>query len=180
MWAVVTLTKLSGADLCQTVAGGGTLPLDAVPALTQPINVAAVASDNRGGVFIATGLWSTIHWVSSDGLIFRLAGTGNYMQIQQGEVPYSPLGFPFQLALDQTGNLYFADGTPRIGKINRDGVVSRAVGDGSWGAPIDGALASQTPVRSVSALAVGPQGEIAFVDDYGASDFQHRTLFRES
>ena len=77
---------------------------------------------------------------------------------------------PSSIAFDSTGNLFVADeNDDRIRRIDAvSGDVSTVVGDGVYGSPSPGAIATQTHVEKPMSVAVCPDGWLVFLD---ASDY---------
>jgi uncharacterized protein (TIGR03437 family) len=75
--------------------------------------------------------------------------------------------YPISVAVDTSGNRYFADeGLLRIRKVTPGGSISTIAGTGEFNSGPDGALAIASPIRPYG-LAVDVQGTVYFSDGHG-------------
>lgn len=117
-----------------TVAGGGTFifPSNVTVALNAPLGgVDGVAVDAQGNVYVADGSDHRIFLVSPTGGIQIFAGNGTLGFSGDGGPATSASLSPGGLALDTSGNLFFADASNRIRKVSANGVITTVAGNGS-------------------------------------------------
>jgi len=95
-----------------------------------PIDAVA---DAAGNIYISDGGNNRIRKVNPAGIITTYAGTGMPTYGGDGAPATAAQIFgPWQLALDQGGNLYFADyGNSRVRKIDSSGIITTVAGGGT-------------------------------------------------
>jgi sugar lactone lactonase YvrE len=155
-----TITTVAGTDVQGYSGDGG-------PAVSARLsNPSALAIDGRGRVYIADWLNRRVRRIGTDGSITTVAGTGSLASSGDGgPATAAEIGDPLGVALDAAGNLYIADGrNSRIRKVDPDGTISTAAGDGTIGARGDGGPATSAQLAFPSAVAVGPSGELLVSD----------------
>lgn len=144
-----------------TIAGTDRL-LDGHAANTVPLRgPVAVAVDSSGNLYIADSLDNRIRKVDTSGNISTFAGTGspgyNGDRIKAVD---AQVNFPDSVALDNNGNLYFADaGNATIRIISPDGIINTVAGNGTRGLLGDNGPALQAQIDPV-AVAVDTQGNL--------------------
>lgn len=124
--ATGTLTTIAGDGL-RGFAGDGA---DAVRARLGFPSALAVASD--GAVFVADEMNHRIRRIDPSGVIRTVVGDGSRGQGEDdgdgGPADRARLDSPCAVAVDAAGRLYVGEaGTPRVRRIDRDGVVSTVV-----------------------------------------------------
>ena len=142
-WVVVTVFSLifgvstlpsgngtaqtAGADVT-TLAGDGTAGFADGQGTSAKFNKPiGIAVDNAGNVYAADSINHRIRKIDSTGRVTTLAGTGI---VGRTNGPGASAKFinPFDVAIDNTGNVYVADGTHLIRKIDSKGNVSTLAG----------------------------------------------------
>jgi sugar lactone lactonase YvrE len=126
------IRKIDPNGIITTVAGTGRrgFSKDGIPAtqasLTDPVSIAL---DEAGSLFISDGL--RIRKVDAQGIISTYAGNGR-VGYEAENVPATAASVhPHSLALDATGNLYFANlrvDHTQIMKVTPDGLLLRVAG----------------------------------------------------
>jgi sugar lactone lactonase YvrE len=173
--------KLSPAGLLTTVAGTGQAGFsgDGGPATEARIQgPGGVAVDAAGHLYIADYNNHRIRKVSPDGLITTVAGsgpTGLGKGVSTGDgglATEARLNGPLGLALDRSGNLFFAEsGEPtaanggyRVRKVSPDGIISTVVGSDAPGFSGDGGPATQARLNVPTGVAVDTEGNLFIAD----------------
>lgn len=162
---------VAGDGTIVTVAGIGQpgVDTDNVPATTTSLNVASIALDPAGDLYIAdaSGTTDRIRKVDiASGMLTTIAGTGECCASAGDGGPATLAVFGERiraLAFDNPGNLYVADGLS-IRKIGTDGIVHRFAGDGTDGSDGDGGPATAARLQNVGGLAADAAGNVFIAD----------------
>ncbi len=112
-----------------TFAGGGPLPTS-VPASSVQIPASfGVAVSAAGDVYFGSG--NAVMKVDSQGILTRIAGTGQYgLSADGGSALSAQLAWPAGLVIDSAGNLYIAENAAhRVRKVSPQGIISTVVGE---------------------------------------------------
>ena len=116
-----------------TVAGGyvGDGKLATSASLAEPID--AILAPN-GDVIISDATNCRIRRVDTAGRISTVVGTGLCgFSGDGGMATKAQINFPWGLALDAKGNLYFSDsGNGRVRRVDRDGAITTVAGNGTF------------------------------------------------
>ena len=166
------IRRVNAAGSISTVAGnylnrgGGDGGPAAGAELNQPNGVAV---DSRGNVYIAETGNNRIRKVdASTGIITTVAGTGTAgFSGDNGLGPATQLNYPMGLALDAGGNLYIADAQNyRVRRLDAaTGIVTTAVGSGTYGDGGDGGPATRAQLAIPYGLAFDSAGNL-YIADY--------------
>jgi RHS repeat-associated protein len=166
----------AGSGIITTVVGNGSQCIDGVPAAQACLNAPiGVAVDGPGNLYISDTQHETIRKVDvSTGLISTIAGTGasdNGMGAYSGDggpAISADLNWPMGIAVDQSGNVYFADyGNDRIRKITAStGIITTVAGNGTIGYSGDGSTATSAGLSDPYAVAVDVNGNIYIADTF--------------
>lgn len=94
----------------------------------------------QGELYICEQNSAVIRKIDKDGIIHRVAGTGEPgFSGDGGPAPQARLKNPFRVVFDPAGNLYFSDrDNNRIRKIDTRGIISTIAGNGNIGWMQDG------------------------------------------
>ncbi len=119
-----------------------------------------------GSVFIADRRNNRIRRVTPDGTINSFAGNGTAgFSGDGGAATQAQLNGPVGLAADGTGNVYIIDQMNyRVRKVTPDGKISTVAGNGTYAAPVDGAVATESPLTAPSGIAVEASGNLYITD----------------
>lgn len=129
-------------------------------------NPSAVAVDGAGNLYISDfGNNRIREVVVASGIINTIAGNGTQGYAGDGSAATSAqLNGPKGIAVDGSGNVYFADdGNNCIRKIS-GGVISTVAGNGSSGYSGDGAAATSAQLNNPNGIAVDASGTIYIAD----------------
>lgn len=158
--------------LISTIAGTGTASFsgDGGPATSATLNnPKGLAVDSAGNVYIADGGNQRIRKITaSTGVISTIAGTGTAgFSGDGGSATAAQINWPYGMAIDSSGVLYFADSNNhRVRKIS-GGVISTVAGSGSAGFSGDGASATAAKLNFPRAVALaGSSFYIADTNNY--------------
>ena len=152
-----------------TVAGNGTSGFSgnggqATSAqLQQPIDV---AFDSSGDMFIADSLNHVVREVTPSGIISTYAGTGTSGNTGDGGPASSAeLEQPGGLAFNAAGDLFIADISANVVReVTPSGVISTAVGTGTYGYTGDGGPATSATLGEPFGIAFNAAGDLFIAD----------------
>lgn len=134
------------------------------PALSANLSdVAGLAIDGSGNLYIALGTYGIVEKLDASGALSRFAGTGTPGFAGDGGLAQvAQFRAPAALALDGAGNLYIADtGNQRIRKVAAaTGIVTTVAGGGNQNGSADGVLATSISLEQVGGLAADPAGDL--------------------
>jgi NHL repeat len=174
--------KLSPAGLLTIVAGNGRAGFsgDGGPATEARFEGPGyIAVDAAGNLFIADHNNHRIRKVSPDGLITTVAGNGpagrgkGASTGDGGFATEARLNGPLGLALDRSGNLFFAEagevsghvgGGYRVRKVSAAGIITTVAGSDAPGFSGDGGPATQARLNLPTGVAVDTAGNLFIAD----------------
>ncbi len=164
----------SGGRLYQLDASGGKRLIsgcgcagDGGPVTQASIlSAAGVARDAAGNVYFSDLGNHTVRRVAPDGIVTRVAGTGEPGDSgDNGPAISAQVSSPSGLAVDAAGNLYIADrGNSRIRKVTADGIIRTVAGNGVAGFSGDGGPATAARLAQPDGVIVDPAGNIFIAD----------------
>jgi TonB family protein len=141
-------------------------------ASSPPFNAPTGLAVNRSGdIFVADAGRSLIYKVSSNGTMMTIfAGDGSDgFRGDGGSALSAELNVPYDLAIDDAGNLFVADtGNSRVRKITPGGIISTVAGNGIEGWSGDGGSASAAQLNKPLGIAVDSSG-VLYIADTGNS-----------
>ncbi len=167
------IRQVSPSGIITTAAGNGTGESaigsgDGGPATSVQLGGPfSVAADSAGNVFIADS--NRIRRVAPDGIITTVAGNGTFgFSGDGGPALNAQLQDAASLALDGSGNLFFADLGKRVRKVSAGGTITTVAGNGSSDFPqglVDGVPATSTSLGGyIGGLAVDEAGDLFIAD----------------
>jgi len=164
-----TVRKIAANGIVSTVAGNGTLEYggDGGPAVLAGLyDVRALAVDAAGNLLIADSAHHRIRRVDKDtGIITTVAGTGIAGRTGDGgPATVATINMPLRLAADRFGNIFVADYSDRIRKIDAAGTITNFVGGGPDGFRGDGGPATDAELRGPTAAVVDTAGNTYIAD----------------
>ena len=129
-------------------------------------NIADIAFDNDGNLYIADEGKSNIRKVNAAGIISTIAGNGTYgFSGDGGPATAAQLYRPLGVAADDSGNVYIADFVnQRVRKVNAAGIITTIAGTGTTGFNGDGGLASAAELNGPEGVAVDKAGNVYITD----------------
>src|ERR1051326_929818 len=116
-----------------TIAGTDRV-LDGSPATTVPLRYpTSVSADTSGGFYISDRDDNRIRYVSAQGFISTIAGTGVAgIKGDRGKATAAQLDQPHTVTRDGNGNIYVSDYNNKRGRrISPDGIINTIAGNGS-------------------------------------------------
>lgn len=146
-----------------TVAGGGFLEEEGVPATEAGLLVPWGVEEASGELFLSEEIGDRVRKVSQDGTTSTFAGGGTLPLGDGGPATGAVLAIPDQLALDTAGNLYISDEeNNRVRKVDLGtGIITTIAGGGSPADGLgDGLPATSAAVPSPRGLAFDPAGNL--------------------
>ncbi len=161
--------KVTPDGTLSVIAGDGS---DSTPtpglATSSPLGeIAGVAVDQAGNVYIADPTNNVVEKVTPDGTLSIFAGNpGNSGTPTPGPAANTLLDEPDGVAVDASGNVYIADyDNSLVEKVTPSGTLSIFAGiSGSWGTPSLG-LATDEPLGGPVGVATDPSGDV-YIADY--------------
>jgi hypothetical protein len=144
---------------------------DGGPATAAQLNHPGdVAIDSEGNLYIDDHFNYRIRKVTVAGVISTVAGNGTQgFGGDGGPATEAMLGSVAGVAVDSTGDLYFADlGNARIRKVTATGIISTVAGNGTEGFSGDGGAATGALLNGPHGVAVDSGGSL-YIADYGNS-----------
>ena len=159
----------SRAQVITTIAGNGSFGYlgDGVPATTTALNrPVGVAIDAVGNVYFADRNNHRIRKVNTSGIISTIAGSGVAdFAGDGGPATDASLNLPYGVAVDASGNIFFADlFNGRIRKIDTAGIIRTVAGNGPAVYNGDNIAATAASLNEPSGVAVDKSGNLFIVD----------------
>ena len=135
----------------------------------------AVAFDASGNLFIADLQNNLIRKVTPAGVISTFAGTGTAGTTGDGgQATAANISSPGSLAVDASGNLYFADNANHVRKVTPGGIISTIAGTGTGAESGDGGQATAADLYAPYGLAFDADGNL-FIADYSGDTIREIT-----
>jgi uncharacterized protein (TIGR03437 family) len=162
------IRKINQSGVISTIAGNG-LPGFAgdrgKATAAQLSSPTSLAFDGNGNLYVVDRDNSRVRRISSDGIINTVAGNGTPGFSGDNGPAVSAQIRPYAVAADSKGNLYIADLTFRIRKVDiTTGNITTIAGTGMQGYSGDNAPAAMAAIDFVFDLAVGSDGSVYFAD----------------
>jgi uncharacterized protein (TIGR03437 family) len=147
----------------RVAAGSGTITT--LPGGTGH-NCYFLATDAAGSVYFTDGIWQ-IYKLTTSGVLTSIAGgSAQAFGGDGGRATAAQLFWPWGIAIDSAGNIYFADnGNNRVREITTDGIIHTVAGTGVAGYNGDGIAATSANLNSPRGVAVDKAGNL-YIADY--------------
>jgi sugar lactone lactonase YvrE len=166
--------KVTPAGTISTYAGNSQINIsdvgDGGPAVLARLNIPqGLAADGAGNLYIADGWNFRIRKVSPEGTIVTVAGNGQSgYSGDLGPATAAKIGLPMGLAVDSTGNLYFADQIDNlIRKVSSNGTISTFAGNAArTGYSGDNGLSTNATLSAPENVATDNEGNVYIADTY--------------
>lgn len=164
------LPAFGDAQIITTIAGSDTAGYngDNIPATSGRLfRPYFTCLDRKGNILIADGENHRLRMINSSGIIRSIAGTGiNGYNGDNIQATDAQLGNPFGVAIDAIGNIYLADQSPRIRKIDTTGIITTVAGNGIQGYSGDNGPATDAELYFPAGLALDIYGNIYFTEGF--------------
>jgi sugar lactone lactonase YvrE len=164
------IRKVNQSGVISTIAGNGLPGFSGdrgKATAAQLSSPTSLAFDGNGNLYIADRDNFRVRRISSDGIINTVAGIGTPGLSGDNGPAVSAQVYPFAVATDSKGNLYIADLTFRIRKVDATtGIITTIAGTGMQGYSGDNGPAAMAAIDVVFDLAVGPDGSV-YLADFG-------------
>jgi sugar lactone lactonase YvrE len=164
------IRKVDSDGIITTIAGSGSEGYggDNGPATEALLdNPMGVAVDAAGNLYIADMFNHRIRKVDPNGIITTVAGSGipgSYI-VDGTPATQAMLQYPEGVAVDTSGNLYIAAaGNDRILKVNSNGIITIAAGNGSTDYGGDGGPATEAMLNWPGGVVVDASGNVYIAD----------------
>ena len=144
------MTKIAGTEVLGFTGDGG-------PAISARVGRANdVAVDGSGNIYIAQYQYDRIRKVDSSGIITTFAlGNNESPSGDGGRAIAALLNRPSEVALDGSGNIYFADSADnQVRKVDSAGIITTVAGTGTQGYSGDGGPATEAELNLPFGVAV--------------------------
>jgi len=120
-----------------------------------------------GNLYIADTSNHRIRKVDTNGIISTVAGNGvSGYGGDGGPATAANLYNPVSIAVDAIGNLYIADASHRIRKVDTNGIITTIAGTGTYGYSGDGGPATAANIYFPSGVQLDNAGNLYFGDSY--------------
>jgi trimeric autotransporter adhesin len=163
------MTRVAG-NVRTGYSGDGGPAIDAqlymrISGVAEDRNVAGLAVDQVGNLYMADTFNDRVRKVSPSGIITTVAGNGTRGDVGDGGSATSAELFePNSVAVDTSGNLFIAENSNRVRKVSPSGVISTLAGNGTSGYSGDGGLATSAQLRGTVGVAVDASGNVYIAD----------------
>jgi hypothetical protein len=164
----VRVRRVDPTGRISTVAGLGAPGEAGQLVLGTTFGSTGLAVDAEGTVYLGGGdgpdIDNRVIRVDPSGDVTTVAGTGEPgFSGDGGPATKAKLANVWDVAVDGEGNVYIA-GARRIRRVDTSGVITTIAGTGITGFSGDGGPAASAQTGRVTGVAVGPSGDVFFID----------------
>ena len=157
------ITTFAGTGIAGVSGDGG--PATSAQLASQ---LAGIATDISGNVYVADLVGSTIRKVNKAGIITTFAGGGGVLG-DGSPATYVVLDNPTAVTSDISGNVYICDQVNfRILKVASTGIVTTIAGTGTMGTSGDGGPATSADLYFPRGVAADTSGNVYITDYYNS------------
>src|SRR6266516_4772049 len=138
------IRKVDTVGLISTIAGNGTSGFsgDGGLATAASFDAWSLAVDVSGNLYITDPRNNRVRKVNNGGIISTVAGDGGDIFGGDGGPATATSVVPIDIFVDPGGNLYLADASYRVRKVNGDGIITTIACNGTSGFTGDGGPAT--------------------------------------
>jgi hypothetical protein len=155
---------ITGSNTIITIAGTGAAGYSGDGGLATAAKLNSpygIAIDSAGNVFFSDTYNSVVRKVDVAGNITTVAGNGIAGYSGDGGLATSAeLGAPWGISLNSKGDLFIADGTCLIRKVNSSGIISTFAGIHLCGFSGDGGQATNAKIANPFGIVEDPNGNV--------------------
>lgn len=140
---------------------------DGIPAVAAQLHVPiGITMDSVGNIYFSDHINNRIRKINTAGIISTVAGDGTVGYTGDGgNATDAKLDNPTGVAVDHSGNLYFADEQNNaIRKVSSSGIITTISGNGTSGYSGDGAAATAATLYLPYEMTIDPSGNLYIVD----------------
>ena len=165
------IRKVDTNGIITTVAGNGSFSFsgDGSAATNASLNFPSyITCDNSGNLFISDYNNYRIRKVDTNEIITTFAGNGSggYYSGDGGAATNASFSYPFGIAGDTYGNLFICDYEDmRVRKVNTNGIITTAAGNGATGYSGDGGVATSAKLDYPEGVAFDSAGNLFITDE---------------
>jgi hypothetical protein len=163
------IRKVTKSGIISTVAGNGIYGYSGdggAATAAEFSDPTGVAADKRGNIFITDVFNNRIRKIDTSGIITTVAGSAVRGFAGDGDAATAAeLYYPTGIAIDNSGNIYFADGdNNRVRKVDTVGIITTIAGNGVAGYSGDGSLGTGAELYDPDGVAIDKTGNIFIAD----------------
>ncbi len=167
------IRKINTSGVITTIAGTGTggFSGDGGPAVSANLWYPyGITIDKSGNIYIADQWNNRIREINTSGIINTIAGSGaigfgaGSYSGDGGAATSATLYRPLGIAVDTFGNVFVADHSNRVRKINTSGLINTIAGNGTPSFSGDGGPAVSASINDPYGLAIDLNGNIYIAD----------------
>jgi len=161
------ITTVAGNGASNAQSGQGAFSGDGGPATSAGLNGPfGVAVDAAGDLFISDLYNNRVRKVSASGTITTVAGNGTQgFTGDGGPATAAQIAQPYGIAVDGSGNLFFADfGNTRVRKVSASGTITTVAGNGTPGFTGDGKTGTAAELNYPKGIALDASGNLFIAD----------------